>query len=251
MGHVKYMGDLYDKGILYMAGPFMDDSGLGAGIVMADSEASIRSSLEQDPGYQAGVFKIESIHPWWPAFNKPAGQRMTPEMMMAMMSGGDAGMSHGGAASGGMGMGEEGAMAAGNSMAPEAGGMPDMALGGSNFIEFPSKNVDESKAFYSQLFGWDFDEMAGDPAMAAMAGKFIMFSGPGGLMGAFTTDYTPTMDGPVLYINCNGVAAKLAEIEAAGGKTVLPSMQLPGDWGYIGHFTDPHGNRLGLWSQQP
>lgn len=43
--------------------------------------------------------------------------------------------------------------------------------------------------------------------------------------------------------------AKLGAIEAAGGKTLMPSTKLPADWGYIGIFTDPHGNKLGLWSQ--
>jgi predicted enzyme related to lactoylglutathione lyase/uncharacterized protein YciI len=243
-GHIAYMDQLYDNGTLFIAGPYMDDSNLGAGVVMAHSADEIRASLEQDPGYKAGIFTIDAIHPWMTFFNKPMGMRMTPQDMAAMMNGGSPQMGSGSNMPdmhGDMG-------GTGGSGSGESGGMM-MTPGGVNFLEFPSKSVAESKAFYSKLFGWDFDSMAGDPSMAQMGDSFALWMAPGGMTGAFTTQYKPTSDGPVVYINVASVKAKLAEIEAAGGKTTLPSMKLPADWGYIGQFTDPHGNIVGLWSQ--
>jgi predicted enzyme related to lactoylglutathione lyase/uncharacterized protein YciI len=250
MGHIEYMNGLYDQGILYMAGPYSDDSGIGAGVVRANSEAEIRASMGQDPAAKAGIFTIESIHPWNPFFNRPMNQRMTMEDFKKMMASGMPEM-------GDKPMPVEPDGGIGTTPEPSGsgeGGMPDMSMGAVGFIEIPSKNVHESQSFYSHVFGWDFSGMMdmSSPEMAAMAEEFLMFHGPDGLAGAFTTSYTPAADsGPVLYINCSSVAAKLKEIEAAGGKTVMASMALPADWGYIGHFTDPHGNRLGLWSMGP
>jgi predicted enzyme related to lactoylglutathione lyase len=123
--------------------------------------------------------------------------------------------------------------------------------GAVDFIEIPSANIGESQAFYGPLFGWTFEAML-MPDGTEMPG-FIFYTMPGGeTMGAFSEETAPNGGGPVLYINCEGVTAKLAEIVAAGGTDLTGSMPLPdANWGHIGQFLDPHGNRMGLWSQTP
>jgi uncharacterized protein len=121
----------------------------------------------------------------------------------------------------------------------------EMPLGDIGFIEFGTTDLAASQSFYSSLFGWTFEAMPGMDTMA-------FFTTPGGKMGGITSEMAPSAEGVTLYINCDGVAAKLAEIEAAGGTTVMPAMQIPGGaFGYIAHFTDPQGNRHGLWSMAP
>ena len=46
---------------------------------------------------------------------------------------------------------------------------------------------------------------------------------------------------------CEDVPETLARIEAAGGATVLEKMPVPG-MGWIGLFTDPSGNTVGLFT---
>jgi predicted enzyme related to lactoylglutathione lyase/uncharacterized protein YciI len=240
-GHIEYMNGLYDDGILYMAGPYTDDSGLGAGVVMAGSADQVRASLEQDPGYKAGVFTIEAIHPWMPLFNRPMNQRMTVADFQAMMAGDSASAKP-------MPVEPDGGI--GTTPPPAAGaggeaGMMDSKPGRVGFTEFGATDLAGMKQFYGTVFGWTIDAMPGMDTM-------MFWTDPGGNMGGFSTEMAPSADGPVCYLDCEGIAAMLAKIESAGGKTAMPGMQLPGGaWGYIAQFIDPQGNKLGLWSMAP
>ena len=112
--------------------------------------------------------------------------------------------------------------------------------GAIEFFEIPSLNVQESQDFYGGIFGWEFQPMDD---------TFVMFSGPGETMGSFTTMTKVAAEGGVvLYITVEDIEATFAAVEAAGGQVVNPKMQLPEDWGFIGHFLDPHGNMIGVWS---
>jgi predicted enzyme related to lactoylglutathione lyase len=127
---------------------------------------------------------------------------------------------------------EEAAAAEGEHYVPAAGEI--------GFIEIPSLNLDESQEFYGNLFGWQFQPMDETE---------LMFVGPGVTMGAFNTQNAVAADGGIIfYIAVESVDATLAAAEAAGGGIVLPKMQLPEDWGFIGQLSDPHGNVIGLWS---
>jgi predicted enzyme related to lactoylglutathione lyase len=51
----------------------------------------------------------------------------------------------------------------------------------------------------------------------------------------------------VLVLAVTDVDAKLAEIEAAGGKTLTPRTEIGGGHGFFAYFEDPNGNKLGVW----
>jgi predicted enzyme related to lactoylglutathione lyase len=140
------------------------------------------------------------------------------------------------------------AFAQGDEGAPAAGGMPAPVLGAIEFIELASTDLEVSTSFYTDLFGWEVGAM---PGMEMPTMTF--FTDAGGRHGAFSLEMQAAAagTGPVLYISVDGVAAKLAEIEAAGGATVMGSMELPMNMGFIAQFTDPSGNTLGLWSMTP
>lgn len=216
-GHIAHLNEVYASGKLFMAGPFMeDDAHTGICIFLASSAEEARALAEADPTVSSGQMEILAVNQWWAAFDRPRG--LTFNMNDMQTGGGGAG-------------------------AAEAPALPDMAPGGSNFIEFPSIDLAATQEFYGTLFGWSFDEMdMGDGS------GFAFFTAPGGLAGAFTTAYTPTQDGPVLYINCEGVGATLERVVEAGGAVALATMVLPLDMGYIAHFKDSSGNLLGLWS---
>jgi len=67
---------------------------------------------------------------------------------------------------------------------------------------------------------------------------------PGAGVGGVFQSHTPAT--PALaYIYATNVEAKLAEIEAAGGKRVGAPMRMPGA-GCFGYFQDPSGTSIGL-----
>ena len=49
----------------------------------------------------------------------------------------------------------------------------------------------------------------------------------------------------VNYISCPDINESMAAIEEAGGKVIMPAVEVPGV-GQVSMFTDPSGNTLGL-----
>ena len=74
--HGKYLQSLYDRHVLVIAGPFLDDAG-GFVILDCPSEAEAKAVAANDPATRAGVF-ISEIHPIRYAFDKAAGRSIWP-----------------------------------------------------------------------------------------------------------------------------------------------------------------------------
>ena len=55
--------------------------------------------------------------------------------------------------------------------------------------------------------------------------------------------------GPIAYLQVDDLAAKLDEVEKAGGRVLVRSMPFAGG-GEVGLFADPDGNVLGLWHRK-
>ena len=107
-----------------------------------------------------------------------------------------------------------------------------------DYIELPGVDVARAKQFYADAFGWRFTDYG--PDYAGIAGDT-----PGEVGGlAKTDDVRP--GGPIVVLYSDDLEASLAAVEAAGGK-VEPPFDFPG--GRRFHFTDPSGNRLGVWAR--
>lgn len=88
--------------------------------------------------------------------------------------------------------------------------------------------------FFGDLFGWRTIETMP---------HYLGFD-PGAGVGGVFQSHTPAL--PALaYIYATDVAAKIAEIEAGGGRRLGDPMPLPG-LGCFGYFTDPSGTSMGL-----
>lgn len=107
-------------------------------------------------------------------------------------------------------------------------------------VDISANNPLESANFYKEAFGWNIPD-TGNPG-------FVMFSTEGGLNGFLVQAggevYKP--GDVVMYLGTTDIDADLAKIEELGGKVVLPRTEVPG-YGWYAFFTDPTGNRLGLF----
>lgn len=104
-------------------------------------------------------------------------------------------------------------------------------------FEIIGTNATGLQSFYSNVFGWRID--AGNPLSYGMVSAAD--AGLGGGVG-------PTQDGStrtMIYIGTDDLQATLDAVEAAGGRTIMPPMNVPGG-PVIAMFTDPDGNLIGL-----
>ncbi|MEW6567438.1 MAG: VOC family protein [Chloroflexota bacterium] len=108
-------------------------------------------------------------------------------------------------------------------------------------IEFAAQDPAALARFYSGVFGWKTEAM---PQM-----DYVTFEAEGGPGGGFPrVDGKEYKAGDVLaYIRTDDMDATLRRIEAAGGKTLHPKTPIPGI-GWYAFFSDPDGNRVGLYA---
>jgi hypothetical protein len=95
------------------------------------------------------------------------------------------------------------------------------------FFDIAGPDGAKQKSFYFDVFGWSTD------AMGNIDGA--------GLNGALRQDPAAK----IIYLGVPDVAAALKQVEASGGKTVMPRFEVKGVV-VIGLFTDPAGNSMGL-----
>jgi hypothetical protein len=108
-----------------------------------------------------------------------------------------------------------------------------------NYVEYPSKNIPETKAFFGAVFGWSFEDYG--PEYAAFSGQ--------GLDGGFfkSDQHSSTCNGAALVVfYSSDLEATLAKIQKAGGSIVKPIFPFPG--GRRFHFSEPSGNEFAVWS---
>ncbi len=108
-----------------------------------------------------------------------------------------------------------------------------------NYVEFPSKDLAVTKKFFSEVFGWVFEDFG--PEYTAIHNA--------GLDGGFfkSDQAASTENGSVLIvIYSKDLEATQAKIEASGGNIIKPIFSFPG--GRRFHFSEPNGNEYAVWS---
>jgi predicted enzyme related to lactoylglutathione lyase len=107
-----------------------------------------------------------------------------------------------------------------------------------DYVEFLATDLDETKKFYTGVFGWQFTDYGPD---------YTSFN-DGRLSGGFAAAPEVAAGGPlvVLYaVNLEDIEAKVKE---SGGRIVREIFEFPG--GRRFHFVDPGGNELAVWSDR-
>ncbi len=116
-----------------------------------------------------------------------------------------------------------------------------------NWFEIPVTDLEKAKHFYETVFGFQLslNEM-GSMKMA----WFPMTQDGGGATGTLmkSEGYTPSHAGTLVYFSVPAIEGILARVDANGGRTLIPKTEI-GEYGYIAHFQDCEGNRVGLHSR--
>lgn len=109
-------------------------------------------------------------------------------------------------------------------------------------FEIPCDHPEKVITFFKTAFGWNFQQFGEEKYWLASTGDekepgingAIMQKNPGQPM--------------VNSISVADLDTAIKNVEAAGGKIVVPKNTIPGV-GYMAYFTDPDGNIHGLWHE--
>lgn len=113
-----------------------------------------------------------------------------------------------------------------------------------NYIELPASDLDATKRFYGEAFGWTFVDYGP---------QYIAFNGAG-IDGGFTleAEAVAATDGGVqrgalVVLYADDLETTESRVQSLGGTILKPIFSFPG--GRRFHFSDPCGNELAVWSE--
>lgn len=122
-------------------------------------------------------------------------------------------------------------------------------------FEIPVTDLEAARKFYG-IFGWKLTDWK-MPDGSVYIGvhttpideKTRLPLKPGAINGGIMKQ-TDKVKAPVFAINVSSIDEKVKVIEKAGGKVVMPKMDMMG-MGFYAYVTDLSGNVLGLWEDPP
>ena len=109
-----------------------------------------------------------------------------------------------------------------------------------NYVEFPARDIEKAKAFFSTVFGWSFVDYGPEYAAFSKAGL------DGGFFQSPLTSSSENGSALIVFYS-QDLEKTRSKIEAAGGSIVKPIFSFPG--GRRFHFCDPNGNEYAVWSE--
>lgn len=108
-----------------------------------------------------------------------------------------------------------------------------------NYVEFPATDIEATKAFFTTVFGWVFEDFGPE---------YTAFSDQGVDGGFYKSEKTSSVESgaALVVLYSDAIEPLQARIEQAGGIVVKPIFPFPG--GRRFHFKEPSGNELAVWS---
>lgn len=110
-----------------------------------------------------------------------------------------------------------------------------------NYVEFPSRDLGATKAFFEKAFGWTFVDYGP---------TYTSFSGQGLDGGFYEADLASTTEngGALIVFFSEQLEETQANVETAGGQILKPIFSFPG--GRRFHFAEPSGNEFAVWGNE-
>jgi uncharacterized protein len=109
-----------------------------------------------------------------------------------------------------------------------------------DYIEFGVTDMAQSKRFYAEAFGWEFNDYG--PGYAGIQKR------QGGEIGGLRLQSSVTAGGPLVILYSDDLGTSVAKVREAGGRITQEIFEFPG--GRRFHFNDPSGNELAVWSDK-
>ncbi|MBL4836772.1 MAG: VOC family protein [Kordiimonadaceae bacterium] len=108
-----------------------------------------------------------------------------------------------------------------------------------DYIELPLMKIQETKAFYTEVFGWTFRKWGP---------LYLSFRGAG-ISGGFNGEANlgKVGAGVLVVLYSSDLQATLEAVKATGARISRPVFDFPG--GKRFHFIDPNGSELAVWSE--
>jgi len=110
-----------------------------------------------------------------------------------------------------------------------------------DYVEIPAKDPAKAQAFFTELFGWQFEDYGPD---------YCSFN-DGRLAGGFhRADVAVATEkgSPLIVFYKEDLAAASSRVSELGGTISRDIFSFPG--GRRFHFTDPNGNEFAIWSDK-
>jgi hypothetical protein len=118
-------------------------------------------------------------------------------------------------------------------------------------FEIPVDDEARAKEFYGSIFEWNLNDadMGGGVTYTTVGtvatDERMQPKEPGAINGGLMKRSSDA-PAPVITIQVESIDESLKKVEAGGGSTVQPRMEIP-DMGAFAYFKDSEGNTLGLW----
>ncbi|GAA4917002.1 VOC family protein [Nesterenkonia rhizosphaerae] len=109
-----------------------------------------------------------------------------------------------------------------------------------SYVEFAVKDLAATRAFYESAFGWEFNDYG--PTYSG-----IKSPDGEGEIGGLDAGTAPQSGGPLVLLFSEDLDATVDAVRAAGGSITAEPYDFPG--GRRFEFTDPSGNRLGVYAE--
>ena len=110
-------------------------------------------------------------------------------------------------------------------------------------LELCTPDPVKAKQFYTDLFGWTFNDM--DMGDGMVYSTFKPDSGPGG--GLFSMPGAPTAW--LAYVNVDDIDADTEKATSLGAKLIRGPLEVPG-MGWFSVLIDPTGAAIALWENK-
>jgi predicted enzyme related to lactoylglutathione lyase len=109
-----------------------------------------------------------------------------------------------------------------------------------DLIEFPvgsQQQLQQTRDFFTNVFGWKYNDWGDDYSDTTDSGASSGINADGGASMPLTVIYSNNLEGTKELVVKNG------------GKIIVDTYDFSG--GRRFHFTEPNGNELAVWSEQP
>ncbi len=107
-----------------------------------------------------------------------------------------------------------------------------------NYLEYPAKDLTSTKAFFTRVFDWKFEDYGEDYTAFTSQGM------DGGFYRANKSSKADQGAGLTVFLS-QDLEATLNRVTAAGGIISTPTFEFPG--GRRFHFLEPSGNEFAVW----